>query len=155
MRTYLATWLSLACGLVCIGFTGCEPKASTTPNTATTGGDHGHGHEHKAPTSLADALKEVAVHQSAIKEAFANKKPEDAHDSLHEIGHTLEAIASLAVTPASSDADKQSVKKAVDELFECFGAMDDTLHGKTGKSYDEVAERIDAAVASIKGMVKP
>ena len=43
----------------------------------------------------------------------------------------------------------------MDELFDCFGAMDDTLHKKsTGKTYEEVSDRIEAALSTLKAMVK-
>jgi len=136
---------------------GCEAKdqakgmAVSKGEAVSKGDDHDHD-DHKPATSLKEALETIEKYRAEIKEAFLKKQPEDAHDALHEVGHSLESLTNLA--GATTEEAKQSVKKAVDELFECFGAMDDTLHGKTGKSYDEVGDRIDAALAVLKGMAK-
>jgi len=136
---------------------GCEAKeqakgaVACKAEAASKGGDHDHD-DHKQATSLKKALETIERYRAEIKEAFSKKQPEDAHDALHEVGHSLESITNLAGTTTTEA--KQSVKKAVDELFACFGAMDDTLHGKTGKSYDEVGERIDAAMAILNRMAK-
>lgn len=136
---------------------GCEAKnqASVTvagkAGTASSGDDHDHD-DQKPAASLKEALEAIEKYRAEIKEAFSKKQPEDAHDALHEVGHSLESLTNLA--GATTDEAKQSVKKAVDELFACFGAMDDTLHGKTGKSYEEVGDRIDAALAVLKGFSK-
>ena len=136
---------------------GCEAKdqakgtVAGKAETAAKGDDHDHD-DHKPATSLKEALETIEKYRAEIKEAFSKKQPEDAHEALHEVGHSLESITNLA--GATTEEAKQSVKKAVDELFKCFGAMDETLHGETGKSYDEVADRIDAALAVLKGMAK-
>ena len=133
-----------------LGFLGCDVKDSAK-KTGATSSKHDGGHKHA--TTLAGALKEIEEFRSTIKEAFAKKAPDDAHDALHEIGHVLESVTELAA-PATDEA-KKSVKTAVDELFDCFGAMDDTLHKKsTGKTYEEVADRIEAAMSTLNAMVK-
>ena len=138
---------------------GCEAKdqakstAASKGEAMSKGGDHDHDHDdHKPAASLKEALETIEKYRAEIKEAFSKKQPEDAHEALHEVGHSLESITNLA--GATTEEEKQSVKKAVDELFECFGAMDETLHGETGKSYHEVADRIDTALAVLKGMAK-
>jgi len=138
---------------------GCEAKdqakstAASKGEAVSKGDDHDHDHDdHKSANSLKEALEVIEKYRAEIKEAFSKKQPEDAHDALHKVGHSLESLTNLA--GATTEEAKQSVKKAVDELFKCFGEMDDTLHGKTGKSYDEVGDRIDAALAVLKGMAK-
>ena len=145
---------SILCLSLTTAFIGCETKPSVKNGASAGSGDsHGHDHgEHKHATTFAGALQEVDEFRVSIKDAFANKKPEDAHDALHEIGHVLESIEGLST--ASTDEAKQSLKKAVDELMECFGELDKTLHGETGKTYEAVADRIDAAMSTLKGMVK-
>jgi hypothetical protein len=151
MRKFPFLLLTVLCSSFSIGFLGCDVKDSVQ-KTGTTSSAHGGGHQHA--TTLAGALKEIEEFRGTIKEAFAKKSPDDAHDALHEIGHVLESVTELAA-PANDEA-KKSVKTAVDELFDCFGAMDDTLHNKnTGKTYEEVADRIDAAMSTLNAMVKP
>jgi len=136
---------------------GCEAKdqakgtVAGKAEVASKGDDHDHG-DHKPATSLKEALETIEKYRAEIEEAFSKKQPEDADDAIHEVGHSLESLTNLA--GATTEEAKQSVKKAVDELFACFGAMDDTVHGKTGKSYEEVGDRIDAALAVLKAMAK-
>jgi hypothetical protein len=150
MRKVRFLLLISLCSSLTIGFLGCEVKESAK-KTGTTTSKHDGGHKHA--TTLAGALKEIEGFRSTIKDAFAKKSPDDAHDALHEIGHVLESVTELAA-PATDEA-KKSLKTAVDELFDCFGAMDDTLHKKTtGKTYEEVADRIEAAMSTLNAMVK-
>ncbi|MEQ1827974.1 MAG: hypothetical protein ABL921_18585 [Pirellula sp.] len=127
-------------GSLSIAFTGCEPKPTTPPPKTSNAG----GHDHEHPATFADALKLVDKHRATIKEAFVNKKPEDAHATLHEIGEVLGFTEKFAVAAATTDEAKKAAKAAVNDLFESFGAMDGN-HGKEGKSYDEFAAKIDAA----------
>ena len=147
LKTKLKTVLGLA---IASSMVGCVPKNQEKgPVAVAVKSKTG---DHNSETTLAIALAEIDKHRVEIKEAFLKKQPEDAHDALHEVGHSLESIVGLS--GAKTVEAKQSVKKAVDELFECFGALDDSLHGKTGKSYEEVGERIDAALAVLKGIAK-
>jgi len=139
-----------------IGLLGCETKSVPGKPLVATGNAGGHSHgDHKEATTMAEAIKEIDSHRIAIKDAFAKKQPEDAHDSLHEIGHVIESITALAAEHATTDESKQVVKKAVGELLDCFGAVDETLHSEKGKSYEEVSERVDAAMASLTALIKP
>ena len=150
MRKVRFLLLISLCSSLTIGFLGCDVKDSVK-KTGTASSKHEGGHKHA--TTLAGALKEIEEFRGTIKEAFAKKSPDDAHDALHEIGHVLGSVTELAA-PATDEA-KKSLKTAVDELFDCFSAMDDTLHKKsTGKTYEEVADRIEAAMSTLNAMVK-
>jgi len=62
----------------------------------------------------------------------------------------LEDVASLA-EKASLDAAKQDeIKKAVEQLFDSFGKVDDKLHTGKGATYEEVSQKIDAAMATLR-----
>jgi cell pole-organizing protein PopZ len=140
--------------LIGLGSIGCEMKPAPTP-PANAGHGHDHDHDHEHPTTLADAIKQVDTFKATIKAAFGNKKPEDAHDALHEVAHALEAAEPLALAAATTDDAKSAAKSAIKDLFDAFGAMDDVLHGKEGKSYEDVSAKIDAALTVLQGLVKP
>lgn len=138
-----------------LGLSGCENKTESgvkkpaAGDAAQDGHDHG---DHKHPETLAEAVTQLEEYKTTIKTAFEGGKPEDAHGALHDIGHLLESIPGLAAKNAEGDAD--AVKAAVEDLFDAFGALDETMHGGEDIKYETVAEKIDAAVAVIKGQVK-
>ncbi len=132
---------------------GCKPTAPVSTDKAA-GHSHDHDHDHGDEVkSMADAWKEIEKFAGEIKKACEADKPDDAHDALHEIGHSLEAMESLTSKELKSDEAKASAKAALKVLFDAFGAIDDGMHGGKGKKYDEVAKEIDDALTTIKKLV--
>ncbi len=127
-------------GICFLGCTPKEPNAKPTGRTALK--------QEEGPKSLPDALKQLTEHAETINKAFTSNKPDDAHHSLHDVGHLLECIPELAKD--LSEEKKEVVKKSAKELFECFGALDDAMHGGTDTPYSKVGERITAALAGLK-----
>jgi hypothetical protein len=140
--------------VVALGLTifGCEPAAKPNAGTSTTAADQEHKHEHAE--TLADAVKELEGICESIKAAFAKDDAEAAHGPMHDIGHVLEEIPDLAAKSTLDDAGKAEVKKAAESLFEAFNAVDEGMHGGTGKKYSEVSEAIDAALKVIVDKAK-
>jgi hypothetical protein len=122
---------------------GCTPKE---PNTKPAGGTA--LKQVSGPKTLAEAFQQLNGHAETISKAFTSNKPDDAHHSLHDVGHLLECMPELAKD--LSDEKKELVKKSVADLFECFGALDDAMHQGTETPYSKVADRITAALASLK-----
>ena len=93
-------------------------------------------------------MKQLNEHAETISKAFLAKTPDDAHDGLHKVGDLLMSIPALA---SHLSEEKQSVvKKSAKELFECFGALDETMHGGPDTPFSKVADRITAAMAELK-----
>ena len=72
------------------------------------------------------------------------------------LGHLMEDVQGL-VDESGLEADaKAAATKALDELFECFGTLDESLHADrgTGESpaavHASVAKRVDAAIAALR-----
>lgn len=173
---FLLPLLSIAC-MALAGCNASSPPAAISASTSQAKEDHDHdhdGHDHMAgkhaehkhnheaghaaedePTSYADAVKKVDVLCGAAKDAFAAKDMEKADIPVHKLGHVLEDIPELAAKESLPAEDQEAVKKAVEELFDCFGKIDDKLHGHEGKTYDEVATRIDAALQTLRSKLKP
>jgi hypothetical protein len=124
--------------IACTG--GCETK-----NSAGVGGA-------KKQASVAELMKELDKHTSIIKSAFEKKTPDDAHDSLHEVGHVLESIEKSIAGQLKTDAQKASVSKAIKELFDSYGALDEAMHGGKGKSMDDVSKTIDESMKVLKSI---
>jgi outer membrane murein-binding lipoprotein Lpp len=144
MRFFVVCTLVLSMLALC----GCNSsKPSSNPSSETEQHDD-NGEKHAETYAAAvDNLNELAT---SIKEALTANDEDKAHDPLHKIGHVLEEIPALANKESFNDEDKEAIKKAVDELFDCFGKLDEKMHGKEGATYDEVANRIEQALATLQ-----
>jgi len=132
-----------------LAFVGCEPM----PKKPAAGG-HDHAHTHEGPDSYSAAVTDIEKYQGIVKKAFEDNKIDDAHDALHDIGHAIESIGKLAAKEGFAEADLASAKKATESLLDAFGAIDETLHGGKGKSYSEVSDQVDGALATLNSFIK-
>jgi hypothetical protein len=145
--------LCLLTSIATLGCDGLEQKPSSKPPATAHNHDHG-GHDHKHAETFADVVKEIEGFQTTIKQAFEKKSPDDAHDALHEIGHSIELVVSLAQKQKVADADMPGIKQAAEDLMDAFGAIDAKMHSLPGKDYQEVSSKIDAAMQTLKASVK-
>ncbi len=139
--------LRIAFCLIGICLLGCEPKK---PDAKMSGKSKAgvHAHAHDEPTSLPEAVKQLSKHVETISKAFTDKKPEDAHDSLHDFEHLLLDLPDLAKD--LSDEKKAAMQKSADELLACYKELDSTLHGGPDTPFTEIGERLTAAMAGLK-----
>jgi len=141
--------LTLLCCLIATCLLGCTP----TKPAVSGGKDSGHSHEHQAPTTLAEAVKQLEEHAGTIGKAFAANKPDDAHGSLHDVRFLLtDSLPGL--TKDLPEEKKVAIKNPMDELLACFSALDDAMHGGPETPYTEVGERITAATASLRSAIQ-
>ncbi len=163
----LLTVSMFACAL-CLGCGSSTPPAEPT---AATDSDHDHEHadhehadhdhehdhaqhEHEHPETYAAAVAEVKELNATLREALDKGETEKADEAVHEVGHVLEHVADLAKAETLSDADQEEVKQHVDSLFDSFGKIDEQIHSGTEVTYDEVVEKINAAIESLEQHVK-
>lgn len=121
--------------------------------------DHGHAdHDHESHETLAGALGELEKTCANVKAALAGKDLDEADGHVHMVGHLIDDMHSLIGSAALPDEVKTAAKKALDEVFDCFDAMDTVLHS----SNEEVRKAIDyveheptivAALAELKKAV--
>ena len=149
-----------------VSFTGCggtEGDTQTEQSSAGDEHDHDHDHDHDhgdedqqdEPVDFATALASVETMKETICSAFAKETPEDAHDELHEVGHTLEKLPELAGKSKELAADQQSeVNRLVEVLFDGFGKLDDTLHGGEAVDIAELDKELTQALADLKEAVQ-
>jgi hypothetical protein len=147
--------------ITCVSVVGCGDAQTAASNPQSKQHDHEHAshgdeHEHAHPQMFAETLTKVDELRTKIKTAFAAGKLDEADGPVHEIGHLLEDSPVLAAKESLSEADQQRIKQSVDSLMECFGALDERVHGgdSAGKSFEEVAARIDSALAELKSIGK-
>ena len=150
----------LAVGLFCV--TGCGPAAGPEASTEETGHDHAEGdhgdhdhadHDHNFK-NLGEAVAEIDELSTEISTAFSSGKPESAHDALHHIAEVFEATETTINKSSMSDDAKAEALKAVEDLYDSFTAVDETMHGDEGKGYDEVKPTIESAMETLKSAAK-
>jgi hypothetical protein len=144
------------------GAIGCDsaapPAGAVRPATppaqvADAHADHGHAdhdHDHDEPTSFADGVAKIKSLGEDLAEKLANNAGEAADDTVHDIAHLLEAVREHATKAGLTDA----ATKALDELEECFGKVDEAFHsaGENAdpkKVLESVKERLDAAFKAL------
>lgn len=147
-------WIGIFCVAGIVGCGSTEPGQSSVEQP-----DHGHDHESHGDShaseeavSFEDALAEVERLHGEIRDAFAAGEPKEADGAVHGIGHLLQDLPELAAEQSLAEADQQQVKEAVESLMDSFAAIDERIHvgEEAGKTYDEVATQIDAALAELK-----
>lgn len=138
---------------------GCGSSEARSPVAVVDEHDHHHtshddSHEHTPSGSLANLVTKVEELSATIQDAFKAGDPEKGHGPLHEIGHVLEALPEIAAKESLASAQQEQLKAAVDSLMDSFGALDERLHGSgnDGKSFDEVAAQIEAAMFKLKAV---
>ena len=116
--------------------------------------DHAHGdHDHDFDTlaGAADAIEEIG---GEIGAGLNSDDPESAHDALHGIGDVLGDAEKLVKESSLEGEAKEAATKAVEDLFDAFGAIDEKLHGHDGKDYDEVKDKIESAIKTLRESAK-
>ena len=137
--------------LFSLGCTGTSEPVASSDKDEHAGHDHG---EAAGPTSLGEAVDAVAAHAVTIKDAFAAGTPEACHDAMHEVGNILSKLPDLAAKTDLSEEDQAAVRSAGDAVFEGFMQLDDGLHGnEDAPGYDEVADEIEAGIATLREKV--
>ena len=143
---------SIACLLsltVLVG--GCAPDNSADTPVMQDSHDHDHGHGHAHPETLADAFHALEELRDTVRDAFAENDTETAHGPLHDVGHLLGTLDSLAGKSELSDEAKAEISKNVETLMNAFGDVDEKMHNsEKGVEYSEVSEKIDAALDAIE-----
>lgn len=117
------------------------------------GHDHDHGHAHAAPESLNAAVTTLTELRDKIDAALSKADLETADGPVHEVGHILESLPTLAEKAAVNAEQSETVKQAQAALFAAFGDLDKTIHGKSsGKSWDEVKDSVNSAIADLQNV---
>ena len=139
------------------GAIGCDSSAPpagavrpATPPAQVADAHSDHDHDHDEPTSFADGVAKLKSLGEDLAEKLANNAGEAADDTVHDIAHLLEAVREHATKAGLTDA----ATKALDELEECFGKVDEAFHsaGENAdpkKVLESVKERIDAAFKAL------
>lgn len=134
-------------GLIALSLTGCPAPAEKADDTH----DHTDEHDHAVPTTLAGAQESLEHMGEEIKTAFEAGKPDEAHDALHDIGLVIQAVPELAAD--LGEQAKADAKQVHDDLMAAYMKLDDTMHGGTEATWDDVSEQVDSAMAKLESLI--
>jgi len=112
--------------------------------------DHEGDHDHEMDFDA--SLEKVESLAATINESLANDDADAVHDSLHEIGHLLEELPEMAKEHGFSDADQEKLGAATEKMLDAYEAVDATLHGDEGKSWEEVKGDVESGLETLKSL---
>ncbi len=102
--------------------------------------------------TVAETVEQVCVQYRQIRDGFENQNEDAAHDPLHEVGYALQDLEAAAKRELKDEVKLAALTKLTASLFEDFGAVDRTMHGREGASWPEVAERISKTVNELRSL---
>ncbi len=100
--------------------------------------------------TVAEAVEQVCVQYRQIRDGFENQNEDAAHGPLHEVGYALQDAEAAAKREIKDEAKLAALTKLTASLFEDFGAVDRTMHGREGSSWAEVSERIAKSINELR-----
>ncbi len=152
------SWKPISVAAVCLlltGIIGCGNTQTESEAEPQGDGHADHADVHQEPADFSSALAEVESMKTSICEAFANGTPDDAHDALHKIGHSLEHLPELAAKGGElSEEQLAKVGTSVEALFDGFAKLDDTLHGGAEVDVEELEKELNQALSDLKEAVQ-
>jgi hypothetical protein len=118
--------------------------------------DDDHDDDHAHPATLAEGVAALRKLATDIGTKLAEGSRDDADDIVHDLGHTLEDLPALAAKAKLSAAAAETANKAIGELEQCFGKLDEALHAAEGQGespaevHASLKDRIEAALKALE-----
>lgn len=157
-----------AIGLFVMGCDAPQPPSETSPVSADDHdhGDHDHDHaehdhaehdhdheghdhsdhdhaDHEHPETLAEGVAVLKGLVDKVKATLGGDDTSEADGHVHAIGNLLVAME------AKTEDLEDEVRGAVGELLDAFDELDQKIHDEAGPVFDDIAERVDAAMATL------
>lgn len=105
--------------------------------------------------SFRESIAGIEAMATQICKAFSEGTPDDAHDALHEVGHSLEQLPELAAKEGKLNEEQMTVvNEAVEALFDGFGKLDDTLHGGEEVDIAAIESTLTETLAKLNEVAK-
>ncbi len=106
---------------------------------------------------FADGVAALKEHYTQIKEAFAledsEKALEMAHEPLHEVGHTLNALSDLTANAELPTEDSETAKESIKTMFTCYANIDGAVHHGETPDYEVESDKLDEAMAALEAVL--
>ena len=135
---------------------GCNPPSKPAPVPSAAVHDHAHDDHHTHPDTLVEGVAALRKCATDIGAKLASGSRDAADDAVHGLGHMLEDLPALAAKAKLSAAAAETANKAIGELEECFGKLDEALHAAEGQGespaevHASLKERIEAALKALE-----
>jgi hypothetical protein len=110
-----------------------------------------HGDEHRHPTTLAGGLSELEAVIAKVKASLTDGDASGADGHVHAVGHLLEDLGGIAAT--LDEEVREKVAGSVDELMDAFTELDEKIHDGGKPVFDDIAERVEKALAGLRSHV--
>lgn len=149
---------AVALGLFVVGCDAPQPPSETSPAAADDHdhGDHDHDHaehdhdhgdhdhaDHEHPETLAEGVAVLKGLVEKVKSSLGGDDTSEADGHVHAIGNLLVDME------AKAEGLEDEVRGAVGELLDAFDELDQKIHDDAGPVFDDIAERVDAAMATL------
>lgn len=116
------------------------------------GHDHdAHGHaedDHAHPETLGEAVEMLRGLVDKVKSSLGGDDVSEADGHVHAVGHLLVDMETKA------EELEEEVRGAVSDLIDAFGELDEKIHDEAEPVFDEIAERVEAAMATLDAHVE-
>lgn len=114
-------------------------------------GEAGHDHaddEHDHPETMAEAVGMLKGMVAKVKSSLGGGDAAEADGHVHAVGHVLTDME------AKAEELGEDVRGAVSDLIDAFGELDEKIHDKADPVFDEISERVEAAIATLDAHVE-
>ena len=155
---FFKSWCCVGSVALLVSFAGCQGQRDVTTNQPKS--EHGDLHDHEPSSqahakSFRESVQDIEVMTAKICQAFVDGSPEDVHDTLHVIGHSLEKLPALAAKEGKLSPEQMSaVNEAVEALFVGFGKLDDTMHGGDEVDIKSIERKLAESLVKINEVAK-
>ena len=115
--------------------------------------------DHDHPKSLAEGVKAVVKLAGTVAQHVEAGVRDPLDEAVHDMGHLLEDVTGLVRSSPLAQAARDTAQAGLDELFECYDAVDTALHATDAKAetpaqaHARVAARITAALEQLGRIV--
>ena len=97
---------------------------------------------------MADAVAMLKEMVAKVKSSLGEYDAAEADGHVHAVGHVLTDME------AKAEELGDDVRAAVSDLIDAFGELDEKIHDEADPVFDEIAERVEAAMATLDAHVE-
>lgn len=97
---------------------------------------------------MAEAVAMLKGMVAKVKSSLGEDDAAEADGHVHAVGHVLTDME------AKAEELGEDVRGAVSDLIDAFGELDEKIHDKADPVFDEISERVEAAIATLDAHVE-
>ena len=97
---------------------------------------------------MADAVAMLKEMVAKVKSSLGEDDAAEADGHVHAVGHVLTDME------AKAEELGDDVRAAVSDLIDAFGELDEKIHDEADPVFEEISERVEAAMATLDAHVE-